>query len=122
MLTEAARLAAERRSEEQAQQLEELARPRWPNRRDVQPVDLAFLTALVEAAGNVVFVLILNSIRRLYLESADRLEAVAAPDLAPLYERAARAIAGGEATRGGQRDREARRRAGTAAAGGDAPA
>ena len=66
---------------------------------DAQLVDLAFMTELVEASGNVVFVLILNTVRRLYFENADLLEAVAAPDLAPLYERAARAIAAGEATR-----------------------
>ena len=98
MLTEAARLAAERRSEAQAAQLAELA-GRIAESPDAQLVDLAFMTALVEASGNVVFVLILNTVRRIYLENADRLEAVAAPDLAPLYERAARAIAGGEATR-----------------------
>lgn len=98
MLTEAARLAAERRTEEQARQLEELA-GRMAESPDVQLVDLAFMTALVEASGNVVFVLILNTVRRIYLENADRLEAVAAPDLAPLYERAAGAIARGEATR-----------------------
>ena len=114
MLTEAARLAAERRTEEQAGQLEELA-SRMAESPDVQLVDLAFMTALVEASGNVVFVLILNTVRRIYLENADRLEAVAAPR----PRAAVRAGREGDRRRGGdpggQRDREARRGAGAAA-------
>jgi DNA-binding FadR family transcriptional regulator len=98
MLTEAARLAAERRTGEQADQLIELA-GRMGDSPDIQLVDLAFMTALVEASGNVVFVLILNTVRRIYLENAGRLQAIAAPELAPLYARAARAIARGEPTR-----------------------
>ena len=98
MLTEAARLAAQRRTEEQAAQLSELA-GRISDSPDAQLVDLAFMTTLVEASGNVVFVLILNTVRRIYLEHADRLQAVAAPDLAPLYERAAKAVAAEEPTR-----------------------
>ena len=66
---------------------------------DVQLVDLAFMTTLVEASGNVVFVLILNTVRRIYLENAGRLQAIAAPDLAPLYVKAARTVGGGEPTR-----------------------
>lgn len=91
MLTEAARLAAERRTDDQAAQLAELA-GQMPASPDIQLVDLAFMTALVEASGNVVFVLILNTVRRIYLENADRLRAIAAPDLAPLYAKAARAV------------------------------
>ena len=98
MLTEAARLAAERRSGEQAAQLAELAE-RMGDSPDVQLADLAFMTLLVEASGNVVFVLILNTVRRIYLEHADRLQAIAAPDLAPLYGRAAKAVAAEEPTR-----------------------
>ena len=95
MLTEAARLAAERRTDEQATQLSELA-DRMADSPDIQLVDLAFMTALVEASGNVVFVLILNTVRRIYLENADRLQAIAAPDLAPLYIKAAKAVSRGQ--------------------------
>jgi GntR family transcriptional repressor for pyruvate dehydrogenase complex len=101
MLTEAARLAAERRTGAHAAQLEALAE-RVGDASDpaaVQLLDLAFMTELVEAAGNVVFVLILNTVRRIYLENAGRLAAVAAPDLAPLYAETARAVQNGEAAR-----------------------
>lgn len=101
MLTEAARLAAERRSDDQAAELDALA-GRIADTSDAaaaQMLDLAFMTELVDASGNVVFVLILNTVRRIYLENAKRLSAVAAPDLAPLYARAARAVRDGAAGR-----------------------
>src|SRR4051812_42408263 len=68
MLAEAARLAAERRSPEQAARLGELADgfAAAPDEEAAQALDFAFMTELVEAAGNVVFGLILNSIRELY--------------------------------------------------------
>ena len=99
MLTEAARLAAERRSDDQAAELDALA-ARIADTTDAaaaQLLDLAFMTELVEASRNVVFVLILNTVRRIYLENAGRLAAVAAPDLAPLYAEAARAVRDGAA-------------------------
>ena len=45
------------------------------------------MAELVEASDNVVFVLVLNTVRRLYLEHAELLRAVVADrdDLAPLY-------------------------------------
>lgn len=94
MLTESARLAAERRSAAQAGELEALAGRigEAVDAGEAQLLDLAFMTQLVEASGNVVFVLILNTVRRIYLENAERMEAVGAPDLAPLYGRAARAV------------------------------
>ena len=94
MLTEAARLAAGRRSAAQAAELETLAGriAGAAGAPEAQLLDLAFMTELVEASGNVVFVLILNTVRRIYLENAERLEAVAAPELAPLYRRAAKAV------------------------------
>src|SRR3954454_14730275 len=60
MLTEAARLAAERRSDQQAARLGELAeRIAAPEEAEVaQALDFAFMSELVEAAGNLVFVLI----------------------------------------------------------------
>jgi GntR family transcriptional regulator, transcriptional repressor for pyruvate dehydrogenase complex len=97
MLTEAARLAAERRSEDQEKKLGDLAE-RIATTHDpesAQALDFAFMTELVEAAGNVVFVLILNSIRELYLERAELFRAVVAGDLAPLYRRAVAAVAAG---------------------------
>jgi GntR family transcriptional repressor for pyruvate dehydrogenase complex len=101
MLTEAARLAAERRTDDQAAELDALASRIADTSDDAaaQLLDLAFMTELVEASGNVVFVLILNTVRRIYLENAERLAAVAAPDLAPLYARAAQAVRGGAAGR-----------------------
>jgi DNA-binding FadR family transcriptional regulator len=96
MLTEAARLAAQRRSAPQAARLGELAEriAAAPDEAAAQALDFEFMTELVEAAGNVVFLLILNSIRRLYFEHAELFAAVveARDELAPLYRRAARAI------------------------------
>jgi DNA-binding FadR family transcriptional regulator len=64
-------------------------------------IDLAFMGTLIDAAGNVVFSLILNSIRELYLGHLDRFRPLVADraDLVPLYRRAAKAVAGGEATK-----------------------
>jgi GntR family transcriptional regulator, transcriptional repressor for pyruvate dehydrogenase complex len=97
MLTESARLAAERRTDEQAQRLAELARQvaDAPDVAAAQLLDLAFMAELVEASGNVVFVLVLNTVRRLYLDHAELLQAVVADrhQLAPLYARAAQGIA-----------------------------
>ena len=98
MLREAARLAAERRSEEQAARLAELAaRLRDPGEA-AQTLDWAFMSELVDAAGNVVFTLIMNSIRELYFERADLFRAVVgdAAELAPGYEQTAAAVARGE--------------------------
>ncbi len=99
MLQESARLAAERRSDEQAAKLEELA-ARFAGAEDdeaAQALDFAFMTELVDAAGNVVFVLILNSIRQLYFDRAELFRAVVRDrlELAPLYRRAAAAVRAG---------------------------
>jgi GntR family transcriptional repressor for pyruvate dehydrogenase complex len=82
LLTEAARLAAERRSEEQAERLVELA------------------TALLTAAGNLVFQLIMNSVRELYLPRIELFAPVVfdRPALAPLYGRAAEAVGARDST------------------------
>ena len=106
MLTEAARLAAERRSDEDAVRLRELAdrlaaerdpADRLGSGRDpaaAQALDWEFMNLIVDASGNVVFVLILNSIRQLYLDRAELFRAVVGEpgELARLYRRAARAI------------------------------
>jgi DNA-binding FadR family transcriptional regulator len=68
MLAESARLAAERRDDDQAARLEALAQriAEAPDDDAAQALDFAFFAELVEAAGNVVLVLVMNSIRRIY--------------------------------------------------------
>jgi GntR family transcriptional repressor for pyruvate dehydrogenase complex len=96
MLGECARLAAGRRTAEQARRLRELAAGMAgaEDAAGAQALDFAFMTELVEASGNLVFVLILNSIRRLYFDHAELFEGVVADrgELAPLYRRAAAAV------------------------------
>jgi GntR family transcriptional regulator, transcriptional repressor for pyruvate dehydrogenase complex len=99
MLSEAAKLAAERRSPDQAARLAELAEriAAAPEPAAAQALDFAFMTELVEAAGNVVFLLILNSIRQLYFERAELFAPLVfdMEELAPLYRRAAGAVEDG---------------------------
>jgi DNA-binding FadR family transcriptional regulator len=95
MLGELAALAAERRDQAQATRLIELARElaAAPDAAAAQRIDFAFFTELAQAAGNLVFVLILNSIRALYFAHADRLPITADhTELAPLYAQAAEAV------------------------------
>ena len=96
LLVEAARLAAERRSEEQAATLVELARAVAVAEEDHTALlaDWAFMAALVEAAGNLIFQLILNSVRELYVPHAQAFAALVAhrDQLAGLYARAAEAV------------------------------
>src|SRR5687767_4973651 len=65
LLREAARLAAERRSDGQAEMLQDLATAFAAATDDetAQGIDLAFFATVIDAAGNLVFTLILNSIR-----------------------------------------------------------
>jgi len=103
MLAQSARLAATRRTEDQAAELQRLAARIEESTGDpsaVQALDFAFFAELIEAAGNLVFSLVMNSIKHLYLENAALFsELVADPqELAPLYARAARAIAKRSAT------------------------
>jgi GntR family transcriptional repressor for pyruvate dehydrogenase complex len=101
LLREAARLAAERRTPAQAQLLDDLSRAFAEAADDetAQTVDLAFFATVIEAAGNLVFTLILNSIRALYLEQLERFRpiVVGRDDLIPHYAQAAAAIAEGRA-------------------------
>jgi DNA-binding FadR family transcriptional regulator len=96
LLVEAARLAAERRSEEQAVSLLELARAVAIADEDGTALlaDWAFMAELVEAAGNLVFQLILNSVRELYLPRAGAFAALVThrDQLAGCYVRAAEAV------------------------------
>jgi len=98
MLREAACLAAERR--EDASRLVELAErmAAGGSPEEAQQIDFAFFSELVEAAQNVVFVLILNSIRKLYFDRAELFQPLVEDrdELAPLYVRAAAAVAARE--------------------------
>jgi len=96
MLRELAALAADRRSADQAARLRELAAAisSAPDHHAAQRLDFAFFSELAEAAGNLVFVLIMNSIRSVYFEHAERLPVTAAhEELVPLYMDAAQAVA-----------------------------
>lgn len=96
LLVEAASLAAERRSEEQAGSLLALARAVAIAEDDAIALqaDWSFMATLVEAAGNLVFQLILNSVRELYVPHAEAFTALLADRerLSGLYVRAAEAI------------------------------
>jgi DNA-binding FadR family transcriptional regulator len=96
MLAESARLAAERRDDGQARRLTALAAriAEAPDAQAAQALDFAFFAELVDAAGNVVLVLVMNSIRRIYFARGELFEAVVADRaaLSPLYARAARAV------------------------------
>ena len=98
LLREAARLAAERRSEEQAALLRALAEQMAaPDDEAAQGIDFAFMTTLVEASGNLVFRLIMNSIREVYFARAQEFRAIVSrrEELLPLYSAAATSITRG---------------------------
>lgn len=97
LLVEAARLAAERRRKDQAELLSELARGFSAADEDLGALlaDWRFMEAVIEAAGNLVFQLVMNSVRELYLPNAGAFLAVVEDrrELSPLYLRTAEAIA-----------------------------
>ena len=92
LLSSAAALAAERRTDEQAEELRTLARVAASE----QTADFTFFAGLVEASGNIVFSLILNSVRPIYFEHAALFAGLITPDQAAMYERAADAVAAGD--------------------------
>lgn len=94
LLREAAALAATRRSDATAHALSELAAT-FGQVEDPQTVDLVFMATIIEAADNLVFTLILNSIRELYLQSLEDYRPIVADQegLAPRYAAVAWAIA-----------------------------
>jgi DNA-binding FadR family transcriptional regulator len=95
MLRELAGLAAERRADEQAARLQELAERFAAAERphDAARIDFAFFTEVAQAAGNLVFELILNAIRELYFAHLDAVPVTARPaELAPIYARIAHAV------------------------------
>ena len=89
LLASAAALAAERRTDEQAEELRSLARVAARE----QTADFTFFAGLVEASGNIVFSLILNSVRPVYFEHAALFAGLITPDQAAMYARAAEAVA-----------------------------
>ncbi len=93
MLAESARLAAERRDEDQARRLSALSERIAEASDDAaaQALDFAFFSELVEAAGNVVLVLVMNSIRRIYFARGELFVAIVGISREP-YARAARAV------------------------------
>src|SRR5688572_8031924 len=93
LLAVAAGLAAERRTDAQAEELRALARVAARE----QTTDFTFFAGLVEAAGNLVFSLILNSVRPIYFEHAALFAGLITDDQAAMYERAAEAVAHGDA-------------------------
>jgi DNA-binding FadR family transcriptional regulator len=100
LLAESARLAAERRTEEQVVQLEQMAEALALAADDQHALlaDWAFMAAVIDAAGNLVLQLIMNSVRELYLPHAAKFAAVVAERglLAPLYRQSAAAIRDGD--------------------------
>jgi GntR family transcriptional regulator, transcriptional repressor for pyruvate dehydrogenase complex len=100
LLVEAARLAAERRTERQAAELIDLAEAVAVAADDEAALlaDWDFMAALVEAAGNLVFQLVMNSVRELYLPHAQAFAALVArrDELSVSYARAASAIESGD--------------------------
>ena len=101
MLSEGARLAALRRTDEQAARLADIAESMAIAESPAagQALDFAFWAELIEASANLVFVLVMNSIRELYFEHADLFRAIVDGDgaLAPLYAEAAAAVRAGTA-------------------------
>ena len=98
LLAESGRLAASRRTEAQAALLASLAEQLAGASDDVaaQHLDFAWFAVLIEAAGNVVFLLVMNSIRALYLENLELFRPIVAPELAVHYADAARAVCDGD--------------------------
>jgi GntR family transcriptional regulator, transcriptional repressor for pyruvate dehydrogenase complex len=97
LLSESARLAAERRSDEQAALLTSLAEQLGAaeDGEAAQHLDFAFMAVLIQAAGNVVFLLVMNSIRALYLENLELFRPLVS--VGDPYTAAARAVAEGDA-------------------------
>jgi DNA-binding FadR family transcriptional regulator len=96
MLENVAALAAQRRTDASSARLQELAAEvgRVPDATTAQRIDFAFFAELARSADNLVFVLIMNSIRSLYFEHAAELPITSGhAELVPLYERAAQAVA-----------------------------
>lgn len=99
LLVESARLAAARRSEEAAERLTGIAGQLVAAGTGGQALDWAFWAEIVDAADNVVFRLITNTIRDVYFAHAELFAGLVADELAPRYAAVAAAIADGDGTR-----------------------
>jgi GntR family transcriptional regulator, transcriptional repressor for pyruvate dehydrogenase complex len=101
LLADAARLAAERRDDEQAELLIRLAAEVAAADGDeaAQGADFAFFATLIATSGNLVLLLVANSIRDLYFARLADFRALVRDraELAPRYAQAAAAVAAGEA-------------------------
>jgi GntR family transcriptional regulator, transcriptional repressor for pyruvate dehydrogenase complex len=99
LLAEASALAASRRSPEQAELLARLAREIAvaPDATAAQGLDLAFMATVIEAAGNLAFSLIANSIRDVYLQSLELFRAIVTRREELGYAAVAAAIGAGDA-------------------------
>ena len=119
LLVEAARLAAERRTDAQAERICELAEAIAiaPSDDAALIADWEFMSAVIEAAGNLVFQLIMNSVRELYLPNADAFAAVVADRQSggEVYERSPRRSPATTPRRRRDRDRAPGRRRRSAA-------
>ena len=100
LLAEAARLAAERRSDEAAERLTAVAARLRDGEEDARALDWAFWAEIIDAAGNVVFRLITNTIRDVYFAHADRFDGLVAAD--PGYADVAAAIVARDAGAAGR--------------------
>lgn len=100
VLTQVGCLAAARRTDAQADQLERIAQEivDAETDEDAQAADWAFIAILVEASQNLIFELIANSVRELYIGHAPRFLPLVSDRevLGPLYVAAAAAIRSGE--------------------------
>lgn len=96
LLTDVARLAAERRDDDQAEQLVALAGAvaAAPDDEAAQLADWELMALLVEAAANPVLALIAGSVREVYLANRARFVALVSPraEVAPLYAEVAAAV------------------------------
>lgn len=96
LLSESARIAAVRRTDAQVARLVELAEAiaAEPDDLTAQQLDFAFYEELVEAANNVVFMLIMNTVRGLYMAGGEFYREVVADreEMVPLYREIADAV------------------------------
>jgi GntR family transcriptional regulator, transcriptional repressor for pyruvate dehydrogenase complex len=100
MLREMAGLAAGRREASRGRAIVTLAErfAQAQGARQAAELDFAFFTEVAEAAGNLVFLLVLNGIRGVYFEHLDELPVAAeVAGLAPGYAALAAAIERGDA-------------------------
>lgn len=96
VLVQVAGLAAQRRSDEQSETLRELAETiaSTDSDHDAQAADWLFIATLVQASDNLIFELMGNSVRELYMAHADRFIVLVSgrDELGPLYRALAEAV------------------------------